>query len=128
MVKNELEQKLEEGVISQKEYDYLIQNRTSGLPSYYKSAQFILFLVLVPVLQSILFRMSVRLFMEYGRSGYLLGNISIQVVLAGIYFLVYKFTKKAPLKMAAWVWMIITLGSMLNNLLFSMYIFLGGNL
>ena len=123
MVKDELEQKLEEGVISQKEYDYLIQNRTSGLPSYYKSAQFILFLVLVPVLQSILFRMSVRLFMEYGRSGYLLGNIGIQVVLAGIFFLVYKFTKKAPLKLAAWVWFIITCGSMFNNFFFLLRMF-----
>ncbi len=123
MVKNELEQKLKEGVISQKEYDYLIQNRTSGLPSYYKSIQFILFLVLVPVLQAILFRVSVRLFMGYGSGGYLLGNVGVQIILAGIFFLVYKFTKKAPLKMAAWVWMIITLGTMLNNLLFSMYIF-----
>lgn len=122
MVKNELEQKLKEGVISQKEYDYLMQNRTSGLPSYYKSTQFILFLGLTAILQSILFRVSVRLFMEYGRSVYRSGNISIQVVLAGIFFLVYKFTKKAPLKMAAWVWMIITLGT-LSSLLFSMCIF-----
>ena len=120
---NELEQKLKEGVISKKEYDYLIQNRTSGLPSYYKSISFILFLGLIPILQSILFRVSVWLFMGYGRNAYLLGNIGIQVVLAGIFFLVYKFTKKAPLKMAAWVWMIITLGSMLNDFLFSMYIF-----
>ena len=63
MVKNELEKKLEEGVISQKEYNYLIQNRTSGLPGYHKSIQFILFLGLVPILQSILFRVSARLFM-----------------------------------------------------------------
>ena len=123
MVKNELEQKLKEGVISQKEYDYLIQNRTSGLPSYYKSVQFILFLGLVPILQAILFRLSIRLFMGYASRGYLLGNIGIQVILAGIFFLVYKFTKKVPLKMAAWVWFVITLGSMLNIILFSMYIF-----
>ena len=120
---NELAQKLKEGVISQKEYDYLMQNRTSGLPSYYKSIQFILFLVLVPILQAILFRLSMQLFMGNGSRGYLLGNIIVQVVLVGIFFLVYKFVKKAPIKMAAWVWMIITLGSMLNNILFSMRIF-----
>ena len=54
MVESELEQKLKEGVISQKEYDYLIQSRTSALPSYYKSTQFILSLGLVPILQTII--------------------------------------------------------------------------
>ena len=95
------DEKLKEGVISQKEYDYLIQNRTSGLPSYYKSVQFILFLGLVPILQAILFRLSIRLFMGYASRGYLLGNIGIQVILAGIFFLVYKFTKKDRTQMDA---------------------------
>ena len=105
MVESELEQNLKKGVISQKEYDYLIQNRTSALPSYYKSIQFILILGLVPLLQTI-----IRMFMTHALNSTSILRID-QVIFAGIFFLIYKFTKKAPLKMAAWVWLIITLGS-----------------
>ena len=84
MVESELEQNLKKGVISQKEYDYLIQNRTSALPSYYKSIQFILILGLVPLLQTI-----IRMFMTHALNSTSILRID-QVIFAGIFFLIYK--------------------------------------
>ena len=116
--KNELEQKLKEGVISQKEYDYLMQNRTSGLPSYYKSFQFILFLAAVPLLQTLVFSLLRRFFINYAINFYLQWNIGMQVVFWGAFFLIYKLVKRAPIKMAAWVWFIITSTSILIDIFY----------
>lgn len=115
MVESELEQTLKKGIISQKEYDYLIQKRL--LPSYYNSFPFILILGLVPILQTIINR-----FMIHPLHSIFILGID-QVIFAGIFFLIYKFTKKAPLKMAAWVWLIITLGSILSYVILCFFSF-----
>ena len=115
---NELEQKLKEGVISQKEYDYLMQNRISGLPSYCKSMQFILLLGLVPFLQAIVFQLSLKLFLAHSTSSPFLRNFCAQIVWVCVFFLIYKFSKKRSFKMIGWVSLIFTLGAMLTNIVF----------
>ena len=105
MTETKLEQKLKEGVISQKEYDYLMRNRTSALPDFYKSFQFILFLILVPILQSILTTIYIR-FTE--PKFYMLIGTCCQITLTVVYFMIYRLSKKVPLKMAAWIWFVIS--------------------
>ena len=118
MVENELEKSLKEGAITQEEYNYLTQNRKSGLPNYYKSIQFILFLAIVPFLQRIPFILFSRLLIGDSRGSYIIGYLGLQIIFLLIFFLIYKKATKAPLKMAAWVWFIISLASMVSGMFF----------
>lgn len=110
-----LEEELKNGVISQDEYDYLVQHRTSLLPLYYNSYQFIGYLVIVPILKHLLFIGFYSLF--HNPIPMLANHIFWSILFLGIFYL----CKNPPLKMAAWVWFIITLASLLVGTLFPLW-------
>ena len=120
MAQNKSKKKLKECEDCKKEPNNFVQNCTSSLPSCYKSFQFVLFVAVTPILMSLIAATLQIIFFQYTH------HVE-PIFLAVVFFLIFLFTKREPLKMIAYIYFILILSYQVYNLLDFLYSFFTGS-